>query len=256
MVRKSMSAERMSSITCMTSRFVLAQADHDAGLGEEGRVQLLDLLQQAQRVEVARAGPDGADRAAARSRDCGCRRRAAPRRSPRPRPACAGSRASGSRSWSPGARARIASMQRTNWKAPPSGRSSRSTEVMTTCARPSVRHGLGQMRRLVRVEPAGQAGLDVAEGAGAGAGVAQDHHRRVLLRPALADVRAGRLLADRVQLLVRASAGGSRGIRRDRGLDPIQAGLRWTGLSAVAFPDGGRVDPGKRRDRLLICRAE
>ena len=33
--------------------------------------------------------------------------------------------------------ARIASMQRTNWKAPPSGRSSRSTEVITMCLRPS-----------------------------------------------------------------------------------------------------------------------
>ena len=29
-------------------------------------------------------------------------------------------------------------MQRTNWNAPPSGRSSRSTEVITTCARPMV----------------------------------------------------------------------------------------------------------------------
>src|SRR5690606_17759235 len=47
----------------------------------------------------------------------------------------------------------------------------------------------------------GQPGLDVAEGAGAGAGVAEDHHRGVALRPALADVRAGRLLAHRVQPL-------------------------------------------------------
>ncbi len=43
----------------------------------------------------------------------------------------------------------------------------------------------------------------VAEGAGAGAGIAQDHHRRVLLGPALADIRAGRFLADRVQALRR-----------------------------------------------------
>ena len=39
--------------------------------------------------------------------------------------------------------------------------------------------------------------LYVAEGAGPGAGVAEDHHRRVLLGPALADVRAGRFLAYR-----------------------------------------------------------
>jgi hypothetical protein len=33
---------------------------------------------------------------------------------------------------------RMASIERTNWNAPPSGRSSRSTEVMTTCLSPSV----------------------------------------------------------------------------------------------------------------------
>ena len=37
---------------------VLAQADHDAGLGEHRRVELLHPLQQAQGVEVARAGAD------------------------------------------------------------------------------------------------------------------------------------------------------------------------------------------------------
>ena len=52
------------------------------------------------------------------------------------------------------------------------------------------------MLGLERIDRARHAGLDVAEGAGAGAGVAEDHHRRVLLGPALADIRAGRLLAD------------------------------------------------------------
>src|SRR6185503_10560955 len=40
------------------------------------------------------------------------------------------------------------------------------------------------------------AGGDVAEGAGAGADLTHDHHRGVALRPAFADVRTGRLLAD------------------------------------------------------------
>ena len=53
------------------------------------------------------------------------------------------------------------------------------------------------MLRLRCIERAGQAGLDVAEGAGAGAGVAHDHEGGVLLVPALADVRAARLLAHR-----------------------------------------------------------
>src|SRR3546814_15388703 len=42
--------------------------------------------------------------------------------------------------------------------------------------------------------------LDVAEGAGARAGVTEDHHRRMLFRPAFADVRAGRFLANRMQI--------------------------------------------------------
>ena len=53
------------------------------------------------------------------------------------------------------------------------------------------------MFRLGGIERAGHAGLDVAEGAGAGAGVAHDHEGGVLLVPALADVRAARLLAHR-----------------------------------------------------------
>ena len=64
---------------------------------------------------------------------------------------------------------------------------------------PELGHGLGDMRRLVRIERAGQAGLDVAEGAGARAGVAHDHEGRVLLLPALADIGAAGLLAHRVQ---------------------------------------------------------
>ena len=51
------------------------------------------------------------------------------------------------------------------------------------------------MLGLERIDRARHAGLDVAEGAGPRAGVAEDHHRRVLLGPAFADVRAGRLLA-------------------------------------------------------------
>src|SRR5690606_17034294 len=57
----------------------------------------------------------------------------------------------------------------------------------------------GDMFRLERIDLARHPGLDVAERAGARADVAEDHHRRVLLAPALADVRAGRLLADGVE---------------------------------------------------------
>src|SRR3546814_7068383 len=46
------------------------------------------------------------------------------------------------------------------------------------------------------VDGAGHAGLDVTKRAGAGAGVAQNHDRRMLLGPALANVGARRLFAD------------------------------------------------------------
>ncbi len=54
---------------------------------------------------------------------------------------------------------------------------------------------------LERVVPGGLAGLDVAEAAAARAGVAEDHERGGAALPALADVRAGGLLADGVQVL-------------------------------------------------------
>ena len=58
---------------------------------------------------------------------------------------------------------------------------------------------LGDAARLVVVEPGRAAGLDRAEAAGPGAGVAQDHDRGGALVPALPDVRAVGLLADRVE---------------------------------------------------------
>jgi hypothetical protein len=61
--------------------------------------------------------------------------------------------------------------------------------------RPSVATASATRCRLGRVERAGQAGRHVAEGAGAGAGLAHDHHGGVALAPALADIRAGRFLA-------------------------------------------------------------
>ena len=55
--------------------------------------------------------------------------------------------------------------------------------------------------RLERVVPRRLARLDVAEAAAPGAGVAEDHERGGAALPALADVRARRLLADRVEVL-------------------------------------------------------
>ena len=65
--------------------------------------------------------------------------------------------------------------------------------------KPKRGNGLRHMRGLRLVQRARQAGFHIAEGAGARAGVAHDHHGGVALLPALADVGAAGLLADRVQ---------------------------------------------------------
>ena len=59
---------------------------------------------------------------------------------------------------------------------------------------------LGDAARLVVIEPGRPAGLDRAEPAGPGAGVAEDHDRGRALVPALPDVGAVGLLADRVEV--------------------------------------------------------
>src|SRR5690606_3080249 len=59
--------------------------------------------------------------------------------------------------------------------------------------------GAREVEWLVRIERIGTAMADVAERTAAGALVTHDHERRRALAEALADVRAGRLLADRVQ---------------------------------------------------------
>src|SRR5690606_15269534 len=60
-------------------------------------------------------------------------------------------------------------------------------------------HGLGDAPGLVGVHGVGLAGLDVAEPARAGAGVAQDHDGRDAAGPALAHVGAVGLFADGVE---------------------------------------------------------
>ena len=219
MVRKSTPAERMSSITCITSFLVLAQPDHEARLGEHRRIALLHPLQQAQRVEVARAGPhleiEPRHRLEVVVEDVRLGRhhhlRRPARTSGSPAPASRSS-SSDSSAAPPGPSARNAPRRRPS-------RSSRSTEVITTCFRPifstasATRAGSG----VERVRPAGG---DVAEGAGPGADLAHDHHGGVALRPALADVRAARLLADRHQAVLAHDVAGALVALRARRLHP------------------------------------
>src|SRR5712692_1069777 len=82
-----------------------------------------------------------------------------------------------------------------------------------------LRRRLGDARRLARIERSGQAGPYVAEGAGARAGIAHDHERRVLLLPTLADVRAAGLLAHRMQAVRAHDRTRLQIAARDRRLD-------------------------------------
>ena len=109
--------------------------------------------------------------------------------------------------------------------APPSARSSRSTEVTTTCARPSFAVASATFSGSSGSSAPGMPVLHVAEGAGAGAGVAHDHEGGVVLRPALADVRAARLLADRDQAVLAHDRRRLAIDRRARRLDADPVGL-------------------------------
>ena len=105
---------------------------------------------------------------------------------------------------------------------------------------------LGDPARLIVVEPGRPAGLDGAEPAGPGAGVAEDHDRRRALVPALPDVRAAGLLADRVQLEAAQQALELVVVvaRGDPGADPV--GMAPDGQGAVR---GGSERSAAERDR-------
>ena len=61
---------------------------------------------------------------------------------------------------------------------------------------------VGDVLRLVGIERRRQAGRDIAEGAGARADLAHDHHGGVLLGPAFTDIGAAGLLADGDQIVL------------------------------------------------------
>ena len=165
MVRKSTPAERRSSITCNTSA-LLAQADHQARLGEHRRIDLLDPVEQAQRMRnsarpaarsikprhgfeivVEHIGP-GRDHASIAP---SLRRKSGVSTSIVVSGAAARSRY-GAANWRR-RRRQIVAIHRGDDDV-------REAEL---------RHRLGDMLRLMRIERAGQPGRDVAEAAGAGA---------------------------------------------------------------------------------------
>src|SRR6185312_1784985 len=115
---------------------------------------------------------------------------------------------------------------------------------------PKLAHRLADPFRLVRVERVGPTGRDIAKGAGPRAGAAEDHHGRVLLLPALTDIRAGRLLADSVEPVLAHEAAGFVVFGRARRLDPDPGRLARTfligksGLFRVADRSGKGLEFG------------
>ena len=132
-----------------------------------------------------------------------------------------------------GVRARMARMVWAKCSAPPSARSSRSTEVMTTCSSPSLATASATFSGSLGIERPRQPGRHVAEGAGARAGVAHDHHGGVALRPALADVGAGRLLAHRDEPVLAQHAARLAVLRPTR---PARARGSSPACAAPAYP--------------------
>jgi hypothetical protein len=86
--------------------------------------------------------------------------------------------------------------------APPSARSSRSTDVITAYCRRIRSTASGHTRRFRRVELRWPAVRHRAIRTCARADVAEDHERRGAMVPALADVGTARIFADGVQLQV------------------------------------------------------
>ena len=115
-------------------------------------------------------------------------------------------------------------------------------------------HLVGDPQRLQRVVPGRLAGLHVAEAAAAGADVAEDHEGGGPALPALADVRAVGLLADRVQvvgadLLLEAPVVGP---ARGRDFEPRRLAGAPEGDRAVGRRGGA---PGLARERVTWTRS-
>ena len=139
-----------------------------------------------------------------------------------------------------GQRARVMSrMVSAKMPAPPSGRSSRSTEVITTYFSAIFATASPTRARLVDVERRRPAVRDRAVGARARADVAEDHERRGAVVPAFADVRAARVLADGVELEVAHDALAAAGSSRDPGARTFSH----SGLAARGMP--GLVSRGR-----------
>ncbi len=102
----------------------------------------------------------------------------------------------------PGLASRARTIVSANIAAPPSGNSSRFTDVITAWRTPMIRIASATRTGSSRSSPSGPPGLDRTETARARADVAENHERRRPGIPAFAHVRTPRLFAHRVQAVM------------------------------------------------------
>src|SRR5690606_4946747 len=247
---------RHAQIVHQLEHFVarFAKAHHDAGLGEHLRVELFYALKQADRVEIAGAGTD---REVFRRHgfeivveDVGLGgdddlKRAFLAQEVRRQDLDGGARVAGADGEDhvgemPGtAIGQIVAIDR-------------SDDDMFEA---ELFDGLGDVFGFVGVEGGRQAGAHVAEGAGAGADFAHDHHGGVLFRPALADIGAAGFLADGDQPVLADDLLGFAIYGRTRRLDPNPVGLaQHFGVGPPGlFRMTGGLAYGRIEKRYHIC---
>src|ERR1700732_4913358 len=203
---------------------LLAESQHHSGFGEDSGIDFLDALQKPDRVEITRAGPNreifGRDSLDVIIENIGLGR------DDRLKRALFAQKVWG-QDLDRGVCARRADC-RDHFREMP------CPAVVKVVAIDGSDDGMGEPEYLNRftdtgglgrIERAREAGLDIAEGAGARTSVAHDHKSRVFFLPALADVGASRLLADGYEPMFPDDFLRRGPLRRARRLDPDPFGF-------------------------------
>ena len=191
-----------SSINC--KHFILtclAKANHNAGLGEHCWVTLLDLLQQAQGMEITGAWSDfkivGRHRFQIMIKHIRARLDHQIFRTILFKKI----RESELQSWFLGCAFAPARLFPQYERRPPSARSSRSTEVMTTCFKPSFLTAIATFSGSIGSRAAGLPVLILQNAQALVQTLAHNHHRRMAFVPAFPNIWTGGFFAHSVQAI-------------------------------------------------------
>ena len=216
------------------------QPDHNAGFGEHAGIKLLDALQQAQGMEIARARADiqierghGFQIVIEHIWTASTR---FPARLFAQKIRCQNLNAGFGRSLSDGAYGAGKMF----------GTAILQIVTVNGCdnhmAQTQLDDGIGHARGLVFINGQRHARRHIAKCAGAGANLTQYHESGVALRPAFANIRAGGLLANRNQIMRFDDVAGARIFRRPRCLDadPVRFAQKRAVRIALFFRVAGR----------------